>query len=314
MQVASAYLLVVLIWSTTPLAIHWSNSSLSFISAITARMVLATLLCFGLLKICRQPLIVQRRDWLVYAASALGLFPNMLLIYWAAQTIPSGLMSVVMGIYPFFVGIFSIFVLQENPFTRSRFVALLLALLGLWLVQREQTVAGADAFWGISVIVLVCAIWGFSSVTVKKLGAEIEPLRMGTGSLLVSTPFFLLAWFGLDRELPVLIDQKSLIGVVYLVLAGSIVGHTLWFYVLRVCKVSSVSLITLITPVMALTWGSLAGEHVSTFTLLGAGVIILALALYQGFIFQLWRGIRNLVNAMAPEFTPAAVARRRRSD
>jgi Permeases of the drug/metabolite transporter (DMT) superfamily len=314
MQVASAYLLVVLIWSTTPLAIHWSNSSLSFISAITVRMVLATLLCFGLLKICRQPLIVQRRDWLVYAASALGLFPNMLLIYWAAQTIPSGLMSVIMGIYPFCVGIFSIFVLQENPFTRSRILALLLAVFGLWLVQREQSAADGDALWGIIVMVLVCVIWGFSSVTVKKLGAGIAPLRMGTGSLLVSTPFFLLAWFGLDRELPELIDQKSLVGVVYLVLAGSIIGHILWFYVLRVCSVASVSLITLITPVMALTWGHLAGEQFSAFTLVGAGVIVLALALYQGFFFRLWRESGKLANAVAPEFTTAALARRRRSD
>jgi len=314
MQFASAYILVVLIWSTTPLAIHWSNSSLSFISAITARMVLATLLCLALLKICRQPLIVQRRDWLVYAASALGLFPNMLLVYWAAQTIPSGLMSVIMGIYPFFVGIFSIFVLQENPFTRSRIVALLLAVFGLWLVQYQQTVAGADAFWGVLVMVLACAIWGFSSVTVKKLGAGIAPLRMGSGSLLVSTPFFLLAWFCLDGELPPLVDQKSLIGVVYLVLAGSIIGHVLWFYVLRAYSVASVSLITLITPVMALTWGSLAGEQFSIFSLLGAGVIVLALALYQGFFFQLWRGMGRFANVVAREFTTSALARRRRSD
>ena len=63
-----------------------------------------------------ESLIVERRDWGVYAASALGLFPNMLLVYWAAQFIPSGLMSVIMGTYPFFVGAFSLLVLRENFF------------------------------------------------------------------------------------------------------------------------------------------------------------------------------------------------------
>lgn len=292
MQVASAYLMVILIWSTTPLAIHWSNSSLTFVSGITARMVLAALLCFGLLKIMRQPFIVNRRDWLVYAASALGLFPNMLLVYWAAQMIPSGLMSVIMGIYPFFVGIFSVVMLGENSFSRGRVMALFLAVLGLWVVHCDQAANGVKSFAGILVMVFACAIWGFSSVAVKKLGAAINPLRMGTGSLVVSMPFFVLSWLFIDGQLPTYIDEKSLFGVGYLVLAGSLIGHILWFFVLRACSVTSVSLITLITPVMALNWGALAGERISAQSVLGAGLIILALALYQGSLQRMWLSAR----------------------
>lgn len=282
MQVAGAYVLVVLIWSTTPLAIHWSNSSLSFVTAITLRMLIATLLVYGLLKIRREPLIVQKSDWLIYAASALGLFPNMLLVYWAAQTIPSGLMSVIMGTYPFFVGIFSVMVLRENPFSRTKVIALLLALFGLWVVQRAQMKADVDGLWGIGAMVLACVIWGFSTVVVKKLGAKVSPLRMGAGSLLVATPFFLVSWWWIDGEIPAFVDNKSLVGVGYLVLAGSVLGHTLWFFVLRACSVINVSLITLITPVMALSWGMLAGERFSAWTLFGAALIMAALAFYQG--------------------------------
>lgn len=289
MHIAGAYTLVVLIWSTTPLAIHWSNSSLPFAFSIAVRMVLAGMLCYVLLKILRQPLIARRRDWLVYAASALGLFPNMLLVYWAAQSVPSGLMSVIMGIYPFFVGLFSIVVLRENPFSISRTFALLLAVFGLWMVHREQMAVGVDAVWGMAAIVLACLIWGFSSVMVKKLATDIGPLRMGTGSLLLSSPFFLVAWWWIDGGLPTFIDDRSLMGVGYLVIAGSLLGHTLWFYVLRACTVSSVSLITLITPVMALTWGALSGERFSTLTLVGAGLIVTALGLYQGVIGRILR-------------------------
>lgn len=289
MQVAGAYLLVVLIWSTTPLAIHWSNSSLSFVTSITVRMVMATLLVYGLLKVMREPLIVHRRDWLIYIASALGLFPNMLLVYWAAQSIPSGLMSVIMGTYPFFVGIFSLLILRENPFSRGKVLALLLALLGLWVVHRAQANAGVESLWGIGAMVLACVIWGFSTVMVKKLGATVSPLRMGTGSLLVATPFFLMAWSLIDGELPTFVDNRSLFGVGYLVLAGSVLGHTLWFFVLRACSVINVSLITLITPVMAINWGMLAGERFSLDTLVGAALIVVALALYQGVLARLWQ-------------------------
>ena len=289
MQVPGAYLLVVLIWSTTPLAIHWSNSSLSFIAAITLRMMMATLLVYVLLKIMREPLIVNKRDWLIYAASALGLFPNMVLVYWAAQTVPSGLMSVIMGTYPFFVGIFSVVILRENPFSATKILALLLAVFGLWVVQQAQVMAGVEDLWGVGAMVLACVIWGFSSVMVKKLGAAVSPLRMGSGSLIVSTPFFMVAWLWIDGELPTTIDHKSLVGVSYLVLAGSVLGHVLWFFVLRACSVINVSLITLITPVMAINWGMLAGERFSLWTLVGVAVIMVALALYQGLVIRLWQ-------------------------
>lgn len=283
MQVSGAYILVVLIWSTTPLAIHWSNSSLSYVAAITLRMALALPLCYLLMKILREPLIRHKGDWLAYAASALGLFPNMLLVYWAAQFIPSGLMSVMFGLYPFCVGIFSLLMLRENPFTSTKIVALLLAVLGLWVLHRDQMAAGDHAVWGLAAMVLVCVLWGFSSVAVKKLAADVSPSRMGTGSLLLSLPFFVAAWFWFDGQLPPAIGQKSLWAVVYLVLAGSLLGHVLWFYVLRACNVASVSLITLITPVLALNWGLwFAGEVPGRQTLMGAALILLALLLYQG--------------------------------
>ena len=308
MQVAGAYVLVVLIWSTTPLAIHWSNSSLSFVTAITLRMLIATLLVYGLLKIRREPLIVQKSDWLIYAASALGLFPNMLLVYWAAQTIPSGLMSVIMGTYPFFVGIFSVMVLRENPFSRTKVIALLLALFGLWVVQRAQMKADVDGLWGIGAMVLACVIWGFSTVVVKKLGAKVSPLRMGAGSLLVATPFFLVSWWWIDGEIPAFVDNKSLVGVGYLVIAGSVISHTLYFHVLRGFNVSTVALIPLMTPVLAILWGRLLeGEILSPASMTGAGLILLSLTVYQGLYGKLYRKILQGVAWVRPATVPLYV-------
>jgi len=139
---------------------------------------------------------------------------------------------------------------------------------------------------------------------------------MGTGSLVVSAPFFMLCWFWLDGDVPQSVDSMSLIGVGYLVIAGSMLGHTLWFFVLRACSVTSVSLITLITPVMALTWGVLAGEKFSLLTLLGAALIVTALALYRGVLTRVahriarQRGRSSIM--VASEFTDARLGHRRR--
>lgn len=295
MGVIAAYIFVVLAWSSTPLAIHFSNSSLTFVSAITLRMVLAFICCYGLLRLLGQRLIQQRSDWLLYSVSALGLFPNMLLVYWAAQYIPSGMMSVIMGIYPFFVGVFSALILRENTFTVARIAAVVLAMGGLVLIHLERMSIGGGAVLGVSVMVLACAVWALSSVLVKKLGAEVGALRQGTGSIALALPFLLISWWLIDGELPSTIDQQSIGGVIYLVLVGSVISHTLWFYVLRQCNVSSVAAIPLMTPVLAISWGALfAGESLNADAMLGALIILLALGLYQGLFARIWRAVGAL--------------------
>ena len=183
MPLPAAYFMVVLIWSTTPLTIQWSNSSLTFVAAVTLRMLLAFVICYAILRFKRQSLTNTPRDWLVFLASGLGLFPNMLLIYYAAQFIPSGLMSVLFGVLPFFVGVFSWLLLRENHFTRVRTLALVMAVTGLGIIHFGQMQVGPDAVKGVLIIMLVCVIWALSSVWVKQFGGSIEPMQQCTGSI-----------------------------------------------------------------------------------------------------------------------------------
>lgn len=296
MPLPAAYFMVVLIWSTTPLTIQWSNSSLTFVAAVTLRMLLAFAVCYAILRIRRQPLTNTPRDWLVFMASGLGLFPNMLLIYYAAQFIPSGLMSVLFGVLPFFVGVFSWLLLRENPFTPVRALALAMAVTGLGIIHFGQMQIGPDAVKGVLLIMLVCVIWALSSVWVKQFGGNIEPMQQCTGSILVVLPAFLLAWWLLDGRIPTVIDSHSLIGVGYLVIAGSVISHTLYFHVLRGFNVSTVALIPLMTPLLAILWGRLLeGEVLSRASMVGAALILLSLTVYQGLYGKLYRKILQLV-------------------
>lgn len=308
MPLPAAYFMVVLIWSTTPLTIQWSNSSLTFVAAVTLRMLLAFVICYAILRFKRQSLTNTPRDWLVFLASGLGLFPNMLLIYYAAQFIPSGLMSVLFGVLPFFVGVFSWLLLRENHFTRVRTLALVMAVTGLGIIHFGQMQVGPDAVKGVLIIMLVCIIWALSSVWVKQFGGSIEPMQQCTGSILVVLPPFLLAWWLLDGEIPTAVDSRSLIGVGYLVIAGSVISHTLYFHVLRGFNVSTVALIPLMTPVLAILWGRLLeGEILSPASMTGAGLILLSLTVYQGLYGKLYRKILQGVAWVRPATVPLYV-------
>lgn len=293
MPVILAYILVVIIWSTTPLAIQWSNTSLTFLAAATLRMLLALGVCLLVLLAMRRPLVKQGSDWKVFAVGCIGIFPNMLLVYWSAQYIPSGVMAVVLGIYPFFVGVFSLLFLKENVFNVTRVLALLIAVGGLMLIHSEQMVFGDKAIQGVLGMLLSAVFFAMSSVWMKAVGGAVDPLRQSTGVLLLAAPCFLVTWLLFDGVIPSAVEMKSISGLVYLVLAGSVVGHTLFFYVLRHCTVGTVALITLITPVIALVIGFYIADEVITLKGgMGAALIVFSLAIYQGVWRQLVRGVR----------------------
>lgn len=88
MPILLAYIGVVLIWSTTPIAIQLSNHSLSFMAACALRMLLALAVALLINAVLRRRLFDRAGVWQVYLAAGIGIFPNMPVVYWSAQWIP----------------------------------------------------------------------------------------------------------------------------------------------------------------------------------------------------------------------------------
>ncbi|MFT7561714.1 MAG: putative blue pigment (indigoidine) exporter [Flavobacteriales bacterium] len=292
MKVVLAYICIILIWSTTPLAIQFSNGSFSFLASVSIRMLIALIICWFILIVSGKRLVEHRGDWRVFLAGAVGLFPNMALVYWSAQYIPSGLIAVILGMYPFFVGLFSVILLKDNPFNATRLVALFTAITGLAVIHYEQLALDDMAIWGVGGILLSSVNFAFGTVWLKKVGHSIGALRQLTGTMTIIAPCFLLTWFLFDGVIPLQADLSSVIGVLYLALAGSVLGGLTFIYVLKRVSVSVVSLITLITPVVAMSVGYIvAGEQVSYLVALGCGLILLSLAIYQGILAECFKYI-----------------------
>src|SRR5690625_6635165 len=76
-------------------------------------------------------------------------------------------------------------------------------------------------------------------------------------------------------------SERALWALIYLAVCGSVLGFTLFYYVLNHLSPSSVSLITLITPVLALFIGALvAKEQLTASLLVGTLLVIVALLVY----------------------------------
>lgn len=288
MAVLFAYVSVVLIWATTPLAIQWSSDSLSFIAAAAARMSIALVLALSFLIMVRQSFATFWQQRWIYFAASIGIFPNMPVVYWAAQFIPSGLVAVIFALSPFVTGVMTLLLLRQNPFSLKKVLALLLALMGLIVIFYHQLHFDFHSVYGISGILLSCVLFSFSSVWVKKLTQQqsitLGSFHQATGALLFSLPGLLLSWWLMDGEIPHAVSVKSAGSIVYLAIVGSLVGAALFFYILQRLSASAVSLITLMTPVLAIMLGkNLANEELSAQTLVGVALVLVALVFYSPF-------------------------------
>ncbi len=282
MSVPAAFVGVVLIWSTTPLAIQWSGDGVGFLFGVAARMLIALLLCSLLVALMSRRMRWRGPALKTYLVAGVGLWAAMTSVYWGAQRIPSGLVSVVFGLTPLVTGLMAALWLRERAFGWSRLLGMLFAMAGLVVLFGHGIKLGEQAHWGIGAILLAVLFHSASAVGVKRIDAHLHPLETTTGTLMVAVPLFMLSWIWGDGQWPTQISQRTLSAILYLAVFGSVLGFIFYFYVLKRVQASQVAMTTLITPMIALWLGQwLNAEQIDWLEWLGSGLILLGLALYQ---------------------------------
>lgn len=295
MKPSISYIAVILIWATTPLAIKFSNTGFSPYAAISWRISLAVILAVLMVTIFYPEARLKRRNWRAYATASLAIFPTMPLVYVAANHVPSGLISVLFGTTPFIMGVLAIFLLGEQGFSKPKLLGLCLSLGGTALVSYDQFSLGGTAFFG---ILLLCAsnlLWSLSNVLVKKYSYAVNSFEQTLGAMSFALPGLLICWFIMDGEFIATDNSKAIWAMLYLAIIGSLFGFLAFYKVLQSFSVATVSLIPVITPLLAVYLGiSFGGEQLSDKVLTGTAFIVLGLATHE-FLprFLARRGLRR---------------------
>lgn len=299
MSVPAAYLGIILIWATTPLAIQWSTQGTSFAFAVLARMLIGVFVAGLLVAVWRIGLPLHGRARRAYGVGGLGLFGAMVLTYWGARYVHSGLISVLFGLSPLIAGVLAAWWLGERALTPLKIAGMGLGIVGLAVIFLHGDNLGGDhAVAGLLAVLSAVFIYSASLVWLKRIADDSPPLATTVGTLSVSLPLFTLVWLLTDGHLPALVPPRSGAAIVYLGVFGSVVGFALYYYVIKHLEASKVSLITLLTPVLALLLGHLLnGESIGWRLWLGTGVILFGLSVYQwdelAALRYAWRGARR---------------------
>lgn len=282
MSVPAAFIGVIIIWSTTPLMIKWSSEGTGYLFGVSSRMLLGAVVSSFLLLALARKISWHPQAVKTYIAAGLGIFGAMSTVYWGAQFIPSGLVSVLFGLTPIVTGVLAAFWLNERSLGYEKLLGIVLGIAGLVTIFGNGVEFGNDAIKGILAVLLSVVLHSISAVWVKAIDSKLPAMDITHGGLLVAAPLYFLTWFSYDGVIPSEISSRALMSILYLAVFGSVIGFFLYYYVLKHIEASRVALVTLITPVVALFLGQLLNNEThQPLVWAGTVLILIGMSIYQ---------------------------------
>jgi len=282
MSVPAAYIGVILIWSTTPLAIQWSGERVGFLYGLTSRMLLGAVVALLITALFRVRLPWHVGAMRTYLAAGLGLFLAMLSVYWASRYIPSGWVSVLFGLAPIATGAMASAGLPGIRLGATRIGGTLLGVLGLAVMFTGSQTLGPGAAYGIAGMVFSVTAYSASAVVIKRIDAGVSGLATTTAALCITAPLLVLLYLVTGEPLPATVPARAAASIIYLGVVGSVLGFALYYHVLRHVEATRVALITLVTPVIALLLGKLLNnEPLQAAVWIGTAFILSGLLVFE---------------------------------
>jgi len=282
MAVPAAFIAVVLIWSTTPLAVKWSGEGPGFIFGAFGRMAFAALLCLVIIYAMRSKLPWHREAVMSYVSASLGIYGAMVCVYWGAQFIPSGLIAVLFGLTPIVTSLMANFFLRESSITPAKITGVVLGFSGLVFIFNDALRGEHIGAEGVVAVLISVLLHSASSVLVKRCNTSLSGFTVASGALVVSAPLYFITWLMMDGAPPVDLNDRALFSIIYLSIIGSVLGFSLYFYILKNMEVNGAVLITLITPVLALILGNqINNEVIGLHVWIGSALVLSGLMMHQ---------------------------------
>jgi drug/metabolite transporter (DMT)-like permease len=281
--IAGLYLLLVLIWSSTWVAIKIGLEDAPALLGAGIRFTLAGLVLLAVSAAARRSL---RTDWLLAAILALMPFAFAYgLVYWGEQYIPSGLAAVLFGMLPLYVGVMGAFMLPDQPLRARLLVGVVIALAGLALTFAESLELGDQelAWAGAAALALSPLGAAAGNIALKRRSRELDPVALNGWGMLGGGLLLLAASALGERFSDLALTPEAIGSIAYLALIGSAIPFVVLTILLRHITAQAMSFLAMLLPFGALLFGAaLYDETITWRALAGAALVAAGLLTAQG--------------------------------
>lgn len=277
-----AFAIIYLVWGSTFYAIRVGVHEVPPLLLAALRFTIAGALLFtwAVMKGERLP---RWREWAATALLALLIFViDYGILFWAEKRVPSGTAAVILATIPAFMALAEIIFLRTERLTWRLGSALLIGLAGVVvLVDPAAGLGGAPVYLLGAAGLLVSAVsWSAGSVLSKTLALPPSKVMSSAAQMLVGGLLLCLvaAAAGEGRGFdPGAVSAAAWIALVYLIVAGSIVGFTAYTWLIHHQSPTKVGTYAYVNPVVAIVIGHfLGGEAVDLRTAFGTALVLLS--------------------------------------
>jgi len=272
------------VWGSTYLAIRYGLESIPPFAMSGLRYASAGVILFAAARARGAPRVAARDLVPAFTCGALLLLCGNGGVVWSEQRISSGLAALFVAVEPLFIVLLRALPPERHaPGGRALFgtvlgfsgVALLLGPAGLGSQRIDLLGAAAVLFAALA--------WALGSLLSRRFPPTGSPLQatalqmLAGGALLLAVSLATGEW---ARFSLLHVSARSLAALVYLMVFGSLLGYTVYVWLLRAADPSRVSTYAFVNPVVAVFLGwALAGETVTLRMLVAAAVIVAAVVL-----------------------------------
>jgi drug/metabolite transporter (DMT)-like permease len=248
---------VCIFWGTTYLGIRISIESMAPAVLMSIRFTISGIILLAVAYFSKAYLPTGRELWYtaLYGVMIIGTGTGCLA--YAEVWVPSGLAAVFITMSPFWMIAVEALIPGGDRLHGPTIFGMLVGLAGTILLVAPEAIEegfGGPLLRGFLLLQLGCAGWALGSILQRRHHTKAHPIISGAVQQLATGIAFLIpALFA--KPHPSAWSGRSIGGVAYLVVFGSIVGYSGYIFALDRLPVSVVSIYTYINPIIAVFLG-----------------------------------------------------------
>ncbi len=281
-KILLAFAIIYFVWGSTFLAIRVGVHEVPPFLLAAMRFTVSGLVLFAWMRLAGTS-SPTAREWL--AASGMGTLIFLIdygCVFWAEQRVPSGITAVMLATIPLFIALLEIFFLRTQRLTLRLALALLAGIFGVAVLMSRSFSLGEAPIdrTGAAALVLAAFTWSIGTILNRRLPLPAsKPMSAAAQMLSGGLQLFVLATFTGEFSgfRPRAVSLNAWFSLLYLIVAGSIIGFTAYIWLLHYESPTKVGTYAYVNPVVAVVVGYfLGGESIGARTLLGTFFVLVS--------------------------------------
>jgi drug/metabolite transporter (DMT)-like permease len=281
-----ALLAIYIVWGSTYLGIRFAVETIPPFLSAGIRFLVSGLILFTWRRLSGDPAPTPNQWKSALIVGLLLLLGGNGILSWAEKSVPSGIAALLVGTIPLFLVLVEALRPGGVKPGWQQILGLLIGFGGIALLIGPAEFFGATREFylpGLLACLVAAFLWSLGSIYNR--GADLPKstllftgmeMLMGSIGLLVAS-FALGEWTGFN---PGGVSIQSMLGLIYLIAFGSLIGFVSYGWLLRNAPISLVATYAYVNPIVAILLGSwLASESLNARILIASAIIISSVVL-----------------------------------